>query len=156
MNGKETSSPQRRNWLNVSRFSHRDRLKTEMSKLRPTLDTMLAVINQAPKSAPGPDGIPFDAYKACADVAAPILLDVIDSLIADPTTDLPSDFNACFLAMIPTAPSGRKGTTTTADQATSAPPASSLLQHHHCNFRSSQPWSQDTPTGHPSQERILP
>ena len=66
-----------------------------------TLTSILQSIHLSPNSAPGPDGIPFRAYKILADLAGPILLGACELLCKDcPETKL-DEFNAATLILLP-------------------------------------------------------
>ena len=66
---------------------------------KPDLDLVTDIINRPNNSAPGPDGIPFAAWRAVADIAAPILLNVSDA-IADGRVP-PDGFNHGLLYRLP-------------------------------------------------------
>ena len=58
-------------------------------------------IMQCKHSAPGPDGIPFEAYKSCVSISSEVLLEVASSLM-DPSTGPPPDwFNESVLILLP-------------------------------------------------------
>ena len=64
-----------------------------------TLDMVVDVINNTDDSAPGPDGIPFAAYRAVVEQVAPIFLTAIQKLMSGDTP--PRDFNAGILHLLP-------------------------------------------------------
>ena len=66
---------------------------------RPTLETVLRAIHMAPSTCPGPDGVPFLAYKVLADHAGPVLLDVLTRL-ASPCQNM-GEFNLASLFLVP-------------------------------------------------------
>ena len=63
------------------------------------LDDIVFSINHANNSTPGPDGIPFAAWRAAPDLAAPILLAVFKAICAGQPP--PSNFNKGLLFLIP-------------------------------------------------------
>ena len=66
-----------------------------------SLELVQQAIHMAPASSPGPDGIPFSAYKANVKLAAPILLEVCNFLgIKRSVTDL-GNFNEALLFLLP-------------------------------------------------------
>jgi hypothetical protein len=66
-----------------------------------TLPSILQSIHSSPNSAPGPDGIPFRAYKSLAALAGPVLLDACLHLCKEcPDTPL-DEFNAATLILLP-------------------------------------------------------
>ena len=64
-----------------------------------SLDDIVFSINHANNSTPGPDGIPFAAWRAAPDLAAPILLAVFKSICAGQRP--PPNFNKGLLFLIP-------------------------------------------------------
>lgn len=71
-------------------------------KTKPTnidLDFVIDSIMETNDSSPGPDGIPFAAYRIVVDTAAPILLGCIKMLMAGHSP--PSDFNSGILHLLP-------------------------------------------------------
>jgi ribonuclease HI len=64
-----------------------------------TLDLIIDIINNTEDSAPGPDGIPFAAYRAVVDIAAPIFLEAIKALMDGATPH--HSFNAGILHLLP-------------------------------------------------------
>ena len=65
----------------------------------PTLADILSAIKNSNDSSPGPDGIPFAAWRAAPDLAAPLLLSVIESLCGGQPP--PSGYNHGLLFLIP-------------------------------------------------------
>ena len=63
------------------------------------LDDFIFSINHTNNSTPGPDGIPFAAWRAAPDLAAPILLAVFRSICAGQPP--PSNFNRGLLFLLP-------------------------------------------------------
>ena len=96
MNEKATSSTDRGAWLRNPLFAHANRFATPLETLIPPIETVKGVIDNAPTSSPGPDGIPFSAYKAISALAAPVLWGGLQDLFRDPSISLPRDFNECF------------------------------------------------------------
>jgi ribonuclease HI len=73
------------------------------SPKQPTLDLFLNILKENKSSAPGPDGIPFQAWRAVADIAAPVFLAVARSLQErDPY--IPDWFNQAVLYFFPKVP----------------------------------------------------
>ena len=70
----------------------------------PTVLQVKEAILAAHHSAAGPDGVPFEAFKATADIAAPILHRVILVLLGDDPLQLPDWFNEAFLVLLPKKP----------------------------------------------------
>ena len=63
------------------------------------------VLMQLPKSAAGPDGIPFQVYKSTAKMMAPIFSEIINEII-DGSAEVPEDFNWAFFVCLPKTPGG--------------------------------------------------
>jgi ribonuclease HI len=64
-----------------------------------TLELVEEIINSTNDSSPGPDTIPFAAYRAVVEVAAPVFLDMIRGIMkGDPS---PAGFNAGILHLLP-------------------------------------------------------
>ena len=59
---------------------------------------------EASTSAPGPDGIPFEAFKATPDLSARVIKLMIDSMVHDPELDMGATFNRAWLALLPKKP----------------------------------------------------
>ena len=68
---------------------------------------VLQAIKSAKNTAPGPDGVPYAAYKD-SDVAARILHNATTAL-TDDTVMTPDDLNEAFLACLPKKPERREG-----------------------------------------------
>jgi len=60
-------------------------------------------IRFATESSPGPDGIPYKAFKACS-LSLDILVAVATALLVQGELTLPDDFNASFLCCLPKKP----------------------------------------------------
>ena len=67
----------------------------------PSLDLVLQAIHLAPSSSPGPDGIPFRAYKKLTDLAAQVILDVCTYLGVRRSSEQLGDFNFATLFLLP-------------------------------------------------------
>ena len=78
---------------------HRNRLPRGHLIPLPTLDQILGAINKSNDSSPGPDGIPFLAYRTLADLVAPVLLRVFAALAAGVIP--PTGFNDGCLFLLP-------------------------------------------------------
>jgi hypothetical protein len=65
----------------------------------PDLEAILDSIRSSNNSTPGPDGIPFAAWRAAPDLAAPVLLGVLSALTRGLTP--PAGFNHGFLFLLP-------------------------------------------------------
>jgi hypothetical protein len=74
------------------------RVKPELCK-EVTLDSVLYAINHSGNTAPGPDGIPFAAWRAAPDLAAPVLLKVFRAISSGQPP--PSGFNNGLLFLLP-------------------------------------------------------
>jgi ribonuclease HI len=66
-----------------------------------SLETILQAIDMAPNTSPGPDGIPFKAYKLLRKTAAPVLLAAFKFLSREHTDVQIGDFNFASLFLIP-------------------------------------------------------
>ena len=66
-----------------------------------SLEIILQAIDMAPGTSPGPDGIPFKAYKVLNKIAGPLLLEVFNFLKCARTADQLGDFNFATLFLIP-------------------------------------------------------
>jgi len=66
-------------------------------------------IEESRESSPGPDGIPYRAWKKIMSIAVPVLHNVAVAM-QDPATLLPRDFNTAFLCCLPRKPSGHDAT----------------------------------------------
>ena len=66
---------------------------------RPDLDLVLDIIKRSNSSAPGPDGIPFAAWRAVPDVGASVLLDVFDAIAGGSVP--PEGYNHGLLYLLP-------------------------------------------------------
>jgi hypothetical protein len=66
-----------------------------------TLEDIVAAIDKTHPSAPGPDGIPFEAYKFCKSTAADILLRVANELMDPASGPPPAWFNKAVLVLLP-------------------------------------------------------
>ena len=69
-----------------------------------TLEDILYAIKNANDSTPGPDGIPFSAWKAAPDLAAPILLNAFNAM--SKRHKAPDEFNHGLLFLLPKKLSG--------------------------------------------------
>jgi exonuclease III len=78
--------------------SYRTRIRSPIQK--PTLHQVEQYINQTNNSTPGPDGIPFEAYRILSHITAPLILNLLEQL-ADPALQLPPGFNHSLLFLIP-------------------------------------------------------
>ena len=70
----------------------------------PSEEDVESAIAHCDHSAPGPDGIPFAAFKAVPKLAAKVLHQVITAMISDPDFDAPEYFNRAWLALLPKKP----------------------------------------------------
>ena len=70
----------------------------------PSVEDVEMAISHSDHSAPGPDGIPFEAFKAVPKLAASVLHGVIVAMINDPQFDAPEYFNRAWLALLPKKP----------------------------------------------------
>ena len=92
---KQTNSALRRKWLDKLKA----KLEISLDDLRPTRADIDQVLNQLPNSAPGPDGIPFSAFRRIKGILAPVLFDVIQGMISG--TEVPyEEFNKAFLTLL--------------------------------------------------------
>ena len=73
--------------------------KISIQPTKITLDLVIDIINSTDNSAPGPDGIPFAAYRAVAEDVAPIFLTAIQALMRGENPS--SNFNAGILHLLP-------------------------------------------------------
>ena len=69
--------------------------------LEVTLDLVQTAIRMAPATSPGPDGVPFSAFKANMELAGPILLDVCHFLGVKRGADVLGNFNEAILFLLP-------------------------------------------------------
>lgn len=60
---------------------------------------MAGVVRHAPRTVPGPDGIPYTLWQACEASAATTLMPVLHALVAGALP--PQDFSNAWLAMLP-------------------------------------------------------
>ena len=67
----------------------------------PNGDEIKKVIKNAPKSAPGPGGIPFTAFKNSAGPSALVLKWMLQHMFFVGGGALPPGFNHAWLAMLP-------------------------------------------------------
>ena len=79
-------------------------INANTKQLTPTLNQVKEVIKASGPSSPGPDGIPFEAYKAVVDIAGLILHRVARNLIDLDVADLPAHFNSALLVLLPKKP----------------------------------------------------
>ena len=70
----------------------------------PSEEDVENAISHCDHSAPGPDGIPFEAFKAVPKLAAAVIHKVIAAMITDPNFDAPEYFNRAWLALLPKKP----------------------------------------------------
>ena len=95
---KPTNASLRREWLD--RFRKRLKRTFSVGELRPTMEDVISVLSSLPTSAPGPDGVPFSAFKGMKTLLAPILFDVIQEMIEG--THGPDElFNRAYLICLP-------------------------------------------------------
>ena len=66
-----------------------------------TLELVLKAIRMAPDTSPGPDGVPFKAFKAVSDLAGPIILDVCLFLGEKRDVIDMGNFNVATLFLLP-------------------------------------------------------
>jgi len=66
-----------------------------------TLELVQKAIHLAPATSPGPDGVPFSAFKACVELAAPILLEVCIFLGVRRGVEAMGSFNEAILFLLP-------------------------------------------------------
>jgi hypothetical protein len=71
---------------------------------RPGLDEVLDSLTRTKNTAPGPDGIPFAAWRAAPDLAGQALLGALDLLLTGVTP--PAGFNHALLFLLPKKPTG--------------------------------------------------
>ena len=100
-NATEIDKPLMDEWIN----SIEHKLDLTQVNLQPTVQQVRETILSSGPSSPGPDGIPFEAYKAVVDVAAIILQRVASNLINAEEAKLPRHFNAAVLVLLPKKPS---------------------------------------------------
>jgi hypothetical protein len=80
------------------------RVNATVADLTPSLQQVKTAILASGPSSPGPDGIPFEAYKAVVDTSA-LVLHRIARVMTDPSSpQLPAHFNAAILVMLPKKP----------------------------------------------------
>ena len=70
----------------------------------PSLDDVSEAIKRSNNSSPGPDGIPFAAWRAAPDLASPLLFSVLSKICNGQPP--PKGFNFGILFLIPKKPSG--------------------------------------------------
>ena len=74
----------------------------DISKIKEiNLELVEKAIHMAPSTSPGPDGIPFSAYKANIELAAPVILDVCNFLSSRQNAETIGDFNFANLFLLP-------------------------------------------------------
>ena len=93
---KPTDCELRRSWLEHVR----NRLKTNLAKLRPTTDDVDKVFKHLRDSAAGPDGISSGMYAPLRNLAPAIFLRVVNGMF-DGQTTFDEAFNHAFLCCIP-------------------------------------------------------
>ena len=77
----------------------------ELTPNLPNIDDAEEAIAATNDSCPGPDGIPFSAYRAVITLAAPVLISLFKKL-TEQDTNIPKDFNHGLLFLIPKTDSG--------------------------------------------------
>ena len=98
----------------INKRKLRQRLEASDYSLRVSADRwkileehVAAAIKYSNNSAPGPDGIPYLAWRRASELALPVLLEAVEHLHDDRTKhSLPYLFNEAFLACLPKKPSG--------------------------------------------------
>ena len=76
--------------------------KVKSELIKPvSLEVILQAIDVAPSTSPGPDGIPFRAYKLLNATAGPLLFEVFNFLKCARTAGQLGDFNFATLFLIP-------------------------------------------------------
>ena len=98
---KPVDSEKMDEWLSL----FRRQIHSPGHEYTPSLEEMTEVINATSNSAPGPDGIPFQAYKATSDTSSAVLHKVVKELLSNPSLTLPDHFNAAILVLLPKKPS---------------------------------------------------
>ena len=66
-----------------------------------SLELVQKAIHMAPATSPGPDGVPFSAFKACLELASPILLEVCKFLGVKRGDAAMGNFNEAILFLLP-------------------------------------------------------
>jgi hypothetical protein len=95
-NGRSTNAELRKQWLD--RLANK--LNVTASQLLPTKSEIETVLDQLPASSPGPDGIPFEAYKKLKHIVINIFYKITRGMM-DGTDIPPEDFNQAILICIP-------------------------------------------------------
>jgi exonuclease III len=83
----------------ITNYLSRYQRKIRLQPPTPCLDHIISAIKHTNNSAPGPDGIPFAAFRVCKDIIAPILLDVLQQLMLK--VKPPPGFNHGLLTLLP-------------------------------------------------------
>jgi len=94
--GKSTDPVLRREWLQRIR----NKFKVDAGALKPSIKDAKDAIDMMSPSASGPDGVPFECYKAARDLAAEVFFEVATSMING--EEIPDEsFNHAFMICLP-------------------------------------------------------
>ena len=76
--------------------------RINLDEIKPiTIELVQKAIHMAPDTSPGPDGVPFSAYKAIVELAGPIILDVCLFLGTKRSASTINSFNEAILFLLP-------------------------------------------------------
>jgi hypothetical protein len=93
---KPTNRERRLNWLeNV-----RGKFQVKKEQLRPTKDIVRQAIMETGSSAPGPDAVPFEIYRALGEEGVELFLEIANAML-DGKADIGEDFNVALMVCIP-------------------------------------------------------
>jgi hypothetical protein len=100
-NHKPTNAKLRSSWLqNV-----RGKFRVSKEKLRPSRRIVRDVIANCGSSAPGPDAVPFEIYRAMGEDAVELFCEMANAML-DGTAEPDDDFNVALMVCIPKAADG--------------------------------------------------
>ena len=92
--------PDRNNEVSEYLSDYKRRVSDD-SILELSLELVLRAIHMAPRTSPGPDGIPFSAFKVLSEVAGPAILEVCLFLSTTRDPEQLGDFNHATLFLLP-------------------------------------------------------
>lgn len=98
---KETDKELKSKWLE----SVMGKFRVTKTKLRPSRDVVRKVIQTSRSSAPGPDAIPFEVYRAVGEDAVELFWDIANRML-DGTATPDDDFNLALMVCLPKAVDG--------------------------------------------------
>jgi hypothetical protein len=91
----------RMSWLEIVK----GKFRTSKEKLRPTRDIVRRVIQESGSAAPGPDGVPFEVYRAMGDAAVELFWETANAML-DGSVTPGEDFNLANMVCLPKAADG--------------------------------------------------